>query len=242
VLVAKRWAQSNHVAVGDRLTLTTPTHARLSEVVTGIYDDRASTLGALTLPNSVLTRSFNVRGDAFLLAATAPGADVAAVKDRADRIVRARYPSVEVQTKDEFVARAKGQVNRLLALIYVLLALALLIAGFGIVNTLYLAIHERTRELGMLRAIGTSRRQVRQVVRFESVITAMIGSVLGLVLGAIFAVLVTIPLESDGFSISIPVMQLIVLLVLAAIFGVIAAIWPARRAAKLDVLQALAYE
>ncbi|HEX4806316.1 MAG TPA: FtsX-like permease family protein [Conexibacter sp.] len=241
-LVAKRWAQSNHVAVGDRLALTTPTHARLTEVVTGVYDDRASTLGQLTLPNAVLHRFFNVRGDAFLLAATAPGADVAAVKDRAAVVMRARYPSLEVQTKDEFVNRAKGQVNRLLALIYVLLALALLISLFGIVNTLVLAIHERTRELGMLRAIGTSRRQVRQIVRFESVITAMIGAVLGVALGAIFAVLVTIPLESDGYAISIPVAQLIVLLVLAAIFGVVAAIWPARRAAKLDVLQALAYE
>jgi len=242
VLISKRWASDNHVAVGDRLALTTPTHARLTEVVTGTYDVRAGLLGALTLPNSVLAQSFNVRGYAVLLAATAPGADVTAVKDRADRIVRARYPSIEVLTKDEFVNRTQNQVNRLLALIYVLLALALLIAGFGIVNTLYLAIHERTRELGMLRAIGTSRRQVRQIVRFESVITAMIGSVLGLVLGAVFAVLVTIPLESEGFSISIPVGQLIVLLVLAAIFGVIAAIWPARRAARLDVLQALAYE
>lgn len=242
VLVAKRWANSHRVRVGDRLALTTPTHARLTEVVTAIYDDRASTLGQLTLPNSVLVRSFNVREDAFLLAATAPGADVKAVKQRAAAIVRARFPNVEVQTKDEFVNRAKGQVNRLLGLIYVLLMLALVIAGFGIVNTLYLAIHERTRELGMLRAIGTSRAQVKRIVRYESVITAMIGAVLGVVLGAIFAVLVTIPLKDDGFTISIPLAQLILLLVLAAIFGVLAAIWPARRAARLDVLGALAYE
>jgi putative ABC transport system permease protein len=124
----------------------------------------------------------------------------------------------------------------------VLLALTIVISLFGIVNTLVLAIHERTRELGMLRAIGTSRRQVKRIVRYESVITAMIGSVLGVVLGGIFAVLVTIPLKSEGFTISIPILQLVILLVVAAIFGVIAAIWPARRAAKLDVLRALAYE
>ena len=123
-----------------------------------------------------------------------------------------------------------------------LLALALLIALFGIVNTLFLTIHERTRELGMLRAIGTSRRQVKRMVRYESVITAMIGAVLGVVLGAIFAVLVTIPLKSEGFKISIPVGQLAILLVrrrdlrrdrrdLAR---------PPRR--PLDVLNALAYE
>jgi putative ABC transport system permease protein len=105
-----------------------------------------------------------------------------------------------------------------------------------------LAIHERTRELGMLRAIGAARRQVKQLVRYESVITALIGAVLGVVLGAIFATLVTIPLRSEGFVISIPIVSLLLLLVVAAIFGVIAAIWPARRAARLDVLQALAYE
>ena len=125
---------------------------------------------------------------------------------------------------------------------YVLLALTIVISLFGIVNTLVLAIHERTRELGMLRAIGTSRKQVKRIVRYESVITAMIGAVLGIVLGGIFAVLVTIPLKSEGFTISIPIGQLVILLVVAAIFGVIAAIWPARRAAKLDVLRALAYE
>ena len=118
----------------------------------------------------------------------------------------------------------------------------MIISLFGIVNTLVLAIHERTRELGMLRAIGTSRRQVRQLVRYESVITSLIGAVLGVLLGGIFAVLVTIPLRSQGFVISIPAGSLIVLLVVGAVFGVLAAIWPARRAAKLDVLQALAYE
>jgi putative ABC transport system permease protein len=242
VLLSKRWSEDHDRGVGDTLRVTTPTGARLSPRVIGVYDDDANLLGALTFPNAVLASDFNVRGDAFLMAATAPGVDVEAVKDRADRIVSAAFPSIEVLTKDEFVERQEDQVNRLLALIYVLLALALLISLFGIVNTLFLTIHERTRELGMLRAIGTSRRQVKRMVRYEAVITALIGAVLGVVLGAIFAVLVTIPLKSEGFTISIPVIQLIVLLVLAAIFGVIAAIWPARRAARLDVLNALAYE
>jgi len=242
VLLSQRWSEDHDRGVGDTLRVTTPTGARLDARVAGVYDDDANLLGALTFPNAVLATAFNVRGDAFLMAATTPGLDVEAVKDRADRIVSAAFPSIEVLTKDEFVERQEGQVNRLLQLIYVLLALALLIAGFGIVNTLYLTIHERTRELGMLRAIGTSRGQVKRMVRYEAVITAMIGAVLGLVLGAIFAVLVTIPLKSEGFTISIPVIQLIILLILAAIFGVIAAIWPARRAARLDVLNALAYE
>ena len=241
-VVSKDWANGHDVKVGQRLVLKSPTGARLTATVTGIYDDKANLLADVTLPNAVVARDFNVPGNAFLMATTDPGEDVTAVRDRAERIVRAAYPGLKVQTEDEFVADQKGQVNRLLALVYVLLALTLLIALFGILNTLFLTIHERTRELGMLRAIGTSRSQVKQMVRWESVITAMIGSVLGVVLGAIFAVLVTIPLESEGFTISIPLLQLVILLVLAAVFGVVAAIWPARRAAKLDVLQALAYE
>lgn len=242
VLLAKRWAEEHGVGVGDRLSVTTPTGARLEPTVGGIYDDEANLLANLTFPNEVLARDFNVRSDAFLLAATTPGEDVGTIADRADRAMRAAFPSVEVQTEDEFVKDQEGQVNQLLAFIYVLLALILLISLFGVLNTLFLAIHERTRELGMLRAIGTSRKQVKAMVRYESVITAMIGAVLGVVLGAIFAVLVTIPLQSEGFTISIPVGQLAILLVLAALFGVVAAIWPARRAARLDVLQALAYE
>jgi putative ABC transport system permease protein len=242
VLLSKRWSEDHGIGVGDVLRVTTPSNARLTARVIGVYDDDANLLGALTFSNAVLARSFNASGDAFLMAATAPGTDADDVKQLADRVVSAAFPSIEVLTKDEFVERQEGQVNRLLALIYVLLALALLISLFGIVNTLFLTIHERTRELGMLRAIGTSRRQVKRMVRYEAVITAMIGAVLGVVLGAIFAVLVTIPLKSEGFKISIPVVWLAILLVAAAIFGVIAAIWPARRAAKLDVLNALAYE
>jgi putative ABC transport system permease protein len=239
-LLATRWAEDHGLTVGDTLSVTSPTGARLDVEVTGIYDDEANLLANLTLPNEVLLRDFNVRGDAFLMA-TASG-DVEAVKARADRAMRAAFPSVEVLTKDEFIGDQEDQINQLLALVYVLLALTLLIALFGVLNTLFLTIHERTRELGMLRAIGTSRRQVKRMVRYESVITSMIGAVLGVVLGAIFAVLVTIPLESEGFKISIPIGQLVILLILAAVFGVIAAIAPARRAARLDVLRALAYE
>ena len=109
-------------------------------------------------------------------------------------------------------------------------------------NTLALSIYERTRELGLLRAVGMSRRQVRRIVRYESVITALIGAVLGSILGVVFAVIISRPLADEGFTLSIPVGTLIVLLVLAVLAGVLAAIGPARRASRLDVLEALAYE
>ncbi|HEV7774677.1 MAG TPA: FtsX-like permease family protein [Conexibacter sp.] len=242
VLLAKDWAKDHDKQVGDTIALTTPTGAQLQLRATGIYDDKANLFADLTVTNLLMAPAFNVTGNAFLMVGTTPGADVDAVKDATARSVKAQYPSLKVLTKQGFIDEQNGQVTQLLIFFYVLLALTIVISLFGIVNTLVLAIHERTRELGMLRAIGTSRRQVKQLVRYESVITAMIGSVLGVVLGGIFAVLVTIPLKSEGFTISIPILQLVILLVVAAIFGVIAAIWPARRAARLDVLSALAYE
>jgi putative ABC transport system permease protein len=113
---------------------------------------------------------------------------------------------------------------------------------FGIVNTLVLSIYERTRELGLLRAVGMSRKQVKRIVRYEAVITALIGAILGTVLGVFFAVIVSRPLAGEGFQLSFPVGTLVILLILAGLAGVLAAITPARRASKLNVLEALAYE
>jgi len=122
----------------------------------------------------------------------------------------------------------------------VLLALSVIVSLFGIVNTLILSIYERTRELGMMRAIGTSRRQIRQMIRYESVITALIGGIFGLVIGVVGAILVTtFTLSGSGYVQSIPVGTLFILLIVAALAGVIAAQLPARRAARLDVLGAL---
>jgi putative ABC transport system permease protein len=143
----------------------------------------------------------------------------------------------------QFKQDQSNQINTLLALIYVLLALSVVVSLFGIVNTLVLSIYERTRELGMMRAIGTSRRQIRQMIRYESVITALIGGVLGLVIGVVGAVLVTsLTLSNSGYVLTIPVGTLFVLLIIAAVAGLLAAALPARRAARLDLLQALTGE
>ena len=134
------------------------------------------------------------------------------------------------------------QVDQLLNLLYGLLAMSVVISLFGIVNTLVLAVYERTREIGLLRAIGTSRRQVRATVRMPSVITSIIGALMGIVVGVVFAWVVTTRFAGQGITFSIPGGQLVVFLVLAVIVGVIAAILPARRAARIDILKAIQYE
>ncbi len=183
-----------------------------------------------------------MKGDAFIFVDFANGANTAQTRAAVDKTLATRFPNAESQTREEFKDSQNAQLTPLLVLIYVLLALSVLVSLFGIVNTLALSTYERTRELGMMRAIGTSRRQVRSIVRQESVITSMIGAVLGVVLGVLFALLISRPLADEGFTLTFPIGTLILLLVLAALFGVLAAIGPARRAARLDVLRALAYE
>ena len=197
-------------------------------------------LAKLTFDNRWLAAAFGERKDAFGLVGVRPGQDVKVVERRVKGLLDRDFPSTDVLTAKEFKDQQAGQVNQLLGLIYALLFLAIIVSLFGIVNTLVLSISERTRELGMLRAIGTSRKQVKRMIRWEAVITSLIGGVVGAVLGTILAVLFTRPL--DGFVLSIPVPTLLVLLVLAGLAGVAAAVLPARRAARLDVLDALAYE
>jgi putative ABC transport system permease protein len=240
VLVSKDYADQNDTKIGDRLRLTTPIGQRVALRVTGIADDKGQLTAKLVITNALAQTRFGEPKDAFGLVGLSPGADKQQVQDTVKRVLDARYPEAELLTAKEFKDSVSGQINQLLGLIYALLALAIIVSLFGIVNTLVLSISERTRELGMLRAIGTSRKQVRRIVRWEAVITSLIGAVLGLVLGVVLAVLFTRPL--DNFPLSIPVVTLILLLIAAGIAGVGAAVLPARRAAKLDVLRALAYE
>jgi putative ABC transport system permease protein len=240
VVVGKTYAKDNGIKVGQTLQVQSPTTRTVPLRVTGIAEDRGQLLSPLTIPNSSATRDFASQRDGFVLVGFAPGTDAKAVKQAVDTRLSADFPQVEALTESQFKGNQANQINQLLGLIYALLALAIVVSLFGIVNTLVLSITERTRELGMLRAIGTSRRQVRRMIRYEAVITAMIGGVLGLVLGVVLAILVTQPL--DGFKLSIPVPSLVLVLVLSGVAGVLAAVLPARRASRLDVLDALAYE
>ena len=150
------------------------------------------------------------------------------------------FPNAKVQTREQFIDNQISGLNAVLNILYVLLALSVLVSLFGIVNTLVLTVFERTREIGMLRAVGMTRRQVRRMIRHESVITALIGAVIGIALGVVLAVLLIARVEFIDFA--FPTVQIVVFVVAAVLVGIVAAIFPARRAAKLDPLQAIAYE
>ncbi len=153
----------------------------------------------------------------------------------------APFPLVSVENQEQFKQAQQDQINQLLGIVFALLALTIIIAIFGIVNTLALTIYERTREIGLLRAVGLSARQARAMVRWESVIVALIGGLLGTVLGVVFGVWLADSIP-DLTAVSIPWINLLVFLVLAGVAGVLAAIAPARRAARLDVLKAISQE
>ncbi len=180
--------------------------------------------------------------DAFLYVRTAPGADAAAIRPQVDAAV-ANNPTVTVQDLTELKDSIRTQINGLLIGIYALLALVLFIAVLGIVNTLALSVVERTREIGLLRAVGTSRRQMRRMIRVESLITCVFGAIVGMVIGVVFGQMLVRTLEDVGLTaVSTPWMSLVVFLVLSALVGVLAAAWPAWRASRMDVLQAIATE
>jgi ABC-type antimicrobial peptide transport system permease subunit len=150
------------------------------------------------------------------------------------------FPDAKLQTRTQFINNQLSGLSTLLNLLYVLLSLSIVVSLFGIVNTLVLTVFERTRELGMLRAVGMSRRQVRRMIRHESVITALLGAAFGIPLGILLALMVGGAIGFGAFT--IPVGTLIIFVIAAIIAGLIAAIWPARRAGKLNVLEALSYE
>jgi putative ABC transport system permease protein len=190
----------------------------------------------------LMTEAFKQRQDSTDFVILEPGADAAKVQALLTLGAESAFPTAEVLNQQELREEREKQIDGIVKLFYLLLGLAVFISLIGVANTLGLSIYERTRELGMLRAIGMSRRQVRTMIRYEAVITALIGAILGLVIGIVFAALIAVPLKSEGFTLSYPVGTLIGILVLAALAGMLAAIVPARRASRLDVLESLQYE
>jgi putative ABC transport system permease protein len=244
IVIGDSAADEAGAKVGDTVTLTSQKGRKLKFEVSGIMKtDSIALAGDGIITQNAIARDFNQRSDAVGLIKLDPGANLDQTQTAIEDTLEAKnFPTVDVLNQGELKEQQKSQINGLLAMIYVLLALAVVVSLVGIVVTLILSIYERTRELGMLRAVGMSRRQVKRMVRYEAVITAVIGAVSGLIVGVIFAFLIGIPLSGDGFELSYPIGTLVIILILTALAGVIAAIYPARKAAKLDVLEAVSYE
>ncbi len=241
-IVSDSFASEHNLDVGDRFRLLSQTRRRPAFEVVGEFDSKLDVFGSVLITQATLAREFAQTQDTIDFVETAAGSDPATVQALLTKLVEVAFPTAEVLNQQELKESREKQVDQLVNLVFALLALAIVISLFGIANTLALSIHERRRELGMLRAIGMSRRQVRTMIRYEAVITALIGAILGMVLGIVFAALIAQPLKDEGFTLSYPVGSLIVLLILAAFAGVLAAIPPARRASRLDVLESLQYE
>ncbi len=234
------YASKHHLSIGSPVVVTTPTGGHVPLVVKGIFKPPSggSAFGPLTMSAATWDRYYPDPQNLYTLVKMSGGETAA--NQAALRRTLAAFPNAKVQTRQKFIDNQISGLSSVLNILYVLLALSIIVSLFGIVNTLVLSVFERTREIGMLRAVGTSRRQIRRMIRHESVITALIGSVIGIALGIAFGALLAARTSTIAFR--IPVGSLIIFLIASWIVGLVAAIFPARRAAKLEPLQALAYE
>ena len=239
VLLEENTATKGKVEVGDRVDVTGPSGS-VELTVRGIYKDDAL-LEGISMTAAGFDRIVDQKRVSSVLVKTDGGASVPAVQKRVSQAISG-FPEARARSQEELKEENADQVNQILGLFYALLAMSVIISAFGIVNTLTLSIFERTRELGLLRAVGMTRRDVRRMVRYESVITALFGALLGLLLGLFFAFVVIQALEGEGITFSLPIGQIVSLMVFAIVVGIVAAIFPARRASRLDVLRAISYE
>ena len=239
-LVEEQFATKYNLSKGKSFVALGQTGARERLTVIGEYRDPTLLTGYVVAQNTFERLAPSTDRDPIYIIASSTG-DPAQTKAAVTAALKP-FPTTKVQTKAEYTASLKKQVDQLLLLIYALLAVSVIISVFGIVNTLVLSVYERTREIGMLRAIGTTRRQMRRIVRYESVITSIIGGILGTVLGVLFAYIVSTRLASQGITFSVPWSQLVAFLIVAAFVGVAAAVLPARRAARVNILDAIHYE
>ncbi len=238
LLVDTTTATSDHLTVGQQVPVKFALTGHQTMRIGGIYQPNAL-VGHFLVSQAFFVRHFQnpLPGAVLLKTDGSPGVQHAVTR------ALAPYPNVKVQSRAQFEASQSAQVNQLLGLVYALLALAVVIALIGIVNTLMLSVFERTHEIGLLRAVGMKRRQIRAMIRSESVILAVFGAIIGIIIGTGLGIALVSALHSQGITNTVvPVSNLIVFLVLAALLGLLAASWPARRAARLDVLAAIAAE
>jgi len=227
--------------VGDNVAFTFPVGGTAQVPIKAIYKDNQIN-GKILLSLANYERYYADQVDLIALVNAGPGVSAAASRAAVERVV-ADFPIVQVKDQAEYKEEQSSRINQLLVLFYLLLFLSVIIAFIGIINTLALSVMERIRELGLLRALGMTRAQLRAMIRWEAVIITVLGAVLGLVVGTFFGWTLVRALHSQGITtFRLPVGSLIVFVVLAAIAGVVAAIFPGIRAARIDILRAITTE
>jgi putative ABC transport system permease protein len=238
--VDDNFAKTHHLRIGSPLTLTAPTGESVDLHVLGIFKPPTggSPFGPVTISDAAWDRIYDSPQNLYSFVRMRGGESDANQAALAKQLKT--FPDAKVQTKQQFIDNQISGLNSILNVLYVLLALSVVVSLFGIVNTLVLTVFERTREIGMLRAIGTTRWQVRNMIGFESVITALMGGVIGIVLGLVLGGLLAARIDFIVFA--LPWRQLILFAAASIFVGLLAAFFPAQRAGKLNVLEALQYE
>jgi putative ABC transport system permease protein len=238
--VDKAYASAQHLHVGSPIAVKVPSGATLHLVLRGITapPKGGSPYGDVTISQALFDANYQNPQNLYTFVNMAGGV-TASNTHLLQRTLNA-YPDAKIQTKSQFEKNQEQGLDTLLNLLYVLLSLSIIVSLFGIVNTLVLTVFERTRELGMLRAVGMTRRQVRRMIRHESVITALLGAAFGIPLGVVLAIMVGVAIGYP--AVTIPWSTLVVFVIAAIFAGLIAAVFPARRAGRLNVLEALQYE
>jgi putative ABC transport system permease protein len=232
-------ADSFDVGAGESFQIQVPSGRFIDLTVAGIFED--SPIGVpliIDLATYEANLSFNL--DRFIYIKVAEGVDPEAIRPGIEAVTD-EFPNSELTNTEELISDIEGQIDALLNLLVVLLGFAIIIALLGIVNTLALSISERKREIGLLRAVGMQRRQVRRMIRWEAVLIAVFGGSLGLVVGVLLGAAIVVSV-GQGLTLAIPWTQLAIYVLIAGLGGVIAAIVPARRGARMDILEAIAYE
>lgn len=241
VIVYKDVAKERGLKIGDELDVNFPTGPG-TLTVQGFFDDKKALPGdADWIVSTADWGGFPDPQDFYVGILKPDGVSTAEAAKVVDKVAK-RFGGIEADNKAEFIDRQIAQFDQILGLMYVLLLLAVIIALVGIINTLALSVYERTREIGLMRAVGMSRVQLKRMIRGEALITASFGSLLGLAIGLFFGVMIVQAFSSDGITLAIPIPQLVIFGILAALAGLAAGIPPARRAARLDVLDAITTE
>ncbi|HTH06636.1 MAG TPA: FtsX-like permease family protein, partial [Ilumatobacteraceae bacterium] len=240
-VVSTEEAKATGADLGDTVAVQSAAGMSVTATIVGVFDDQAI-LGEDYLFDTRVLTAVGIEPTAEWLAFSFADDASQATKDTVLAALANEYPYAAVETADQFRDRVAGMVDQILAMVNAMVALAVVIALIGIGNTLALSVFERTRELGLVRAVGMTRRQVRRMVRFEAALVALFGATLGVGLGLLFGYGVVGALPSTFVStFSVPVPSILVMVVVAAVAGVVAALLPARRAARLDVLAAISH-